>query len=273
MRYINISDLVIPDDWINRAQALSKQLADAVSSEERSQLLEDNPIWQELFVPLSNLTNGKCWYSEAKDIMSDKDVDHFRPKNEARNHLTGDLRTGYWWLAYDWENYRFSSIYSNRRRKDKFDPGKNTGGKWSYFPLFHGSPIAATKARIKDEDIMLLDPTDEDDPCLLTFDENGDAIPNTSQQKEIQRVTASIALYHLDHTPLKEERQKVWDRCQRLINEIESINSQDDISISDKARVKFLKDEIRRMIDHHEELSAVAIACIEQNRLSRMLRA
>ncbi len=80
-------------------------------------------------------------------------------------------------------------------------------------------------------------------------------------------------MYHLDHTPLKEERQKVWDRCQRLINEIESINSQKDIGISDKARVKSLKEEIRRMIEKYEELSAVAIACIEQNRMSRMLRA
>ncbi len=157
MRYINLHDLVIPEDWLTKANALSNQLAIAASDEERSTILEKNPIWQELFVPLSNLTKGKCWYSEAKDIMSDKDVDHFRPKNEARNHINGELRNGYWWLAYDWENYRFSSIYSNRRRKDKFDPGRNAGGKWSYFPLFDGSPIATTKTRIKDEDIILLD--------------------------------------------------------------------------------------------------------------------
>ncbi len=273
MRYIPIQNLIVSAEWKQRAEALSQQLAAAASDDERGQILKENPIWQELFVPLSNLANGKCWYSEAKDIMSDKDVDHFRPKNEARNHITGAVRDGYWWLAYDWENYRFSSIYSNRRRKDKFDPGKGAGGKWAYFPLFDGSPVATTKARIRDEDIMLLDPTDEDDPVLITFDENGDAVPNTSKGKDIERVKASIALYHLDHTPLKEERQKVWDRCQRLINEIDSINSQSDISITDKARIKFLKGELRLMIDHSQELSAVAIACIEHNKMSRMLRA
>jgi hypothetical protein len=143
----------------------------------------------------------------------------------------------------------------------------------SYFPLFPGSYIAKLKARIKDEDIILLDPTDKDDPCLLTFDETGEAIPNTSIAKEIQRVNASIRLFHLDHTPLIEERQKVWDKCQRFINEIQDLNSQPEISISDNARIRFLKQELRKMINLDEELSAVAIACFENNKLSRLLRA
>jgi hypothetical protein len=272
MRYIDIRNLQLPDGWQAKADALHVQLGDAADDAARSKILKDNQIWRELFVPLNNLSKGKCWYSEAKDIMSDKDVDHFRPKNEARN-LDGAVRDGYWWLAYDSENYRFSSIYSNRRRHDKFDDTKDAGGKWSYFPLFTGSYVATTKARLADEDIMLLDPTNEDDPCLLTFDDSGDAIPNTVITRDIERVKASINLYHLDHTPLKEERQKIWDKCQRFITEIQDINSLPDISISDKARITFLKQEIKKMIAFEEELSAVAIACVEHNKLSRMLRA
>jgi hypothetical protein len=272
MRYIDINNLVLPDGWQAKATALHADLVAAADAAARSKILKENPIWQELFIPLQNLSKGKCWYSEAREIMSDKDVDHFRPKNEARN-LDGAERDGYWWLAYDSVNYRFSSIYSNRRRQDKYDDIKEAGGKWSYFPLFPNSPVAATKARLQDEDIMLLDPTDEDDTFLLTFDDSGEAIPNTVAAKDIARVKASINLYHLDHTPLKEERQKVWDKCQRFINEIQEINSLPDISISDKARIIFLKREIKKMIDFDEELSAVAIACVEHNKLSRMLRA
>lgn len=272
MRYIDISTLELPDGWKSRANELYAQLAGAADNSARSKILKDNPIWQDLFIPLNNLSKGKCWYSEAKEIMSDKDVDHFRPKNEARN-LDGTVRDGYWWLAYDSENYRFSSIYSNRRRHDKFDETKESSGKWSYFPLFPGSPIASTKARLDDEDIMLLDPTDENDPCLLTFDASGEALPNTIVARDIERVKASINLYHLDHTPLKEERQKVWGKCQRLINEIQDINLLSGVSISNKARITFLKQEIKKMISLDEELSAVAIACVEHNKLSRMLRA
>lgn len=272
MRYIDIKQLKVPAAWLKQAKKLSQDLAKAKSDAERSKILEDNPIWQDLFVPLSKLSNGKCWYSEAKDIMSDRDIDHFRPKNEARN-LDGKVREGYWWLAYDWENYRFASIYSNRRRQDKFDKAKEPGGKWAYFPLFNGSPVAKTKSRLEDEDIILLDPADEDDACLITFDESGEAVPNTSSAREIERVKASIKLYHLDHTPLKDARMGVWNKCQRHINEIEKIKSQDDISISDRARMKFLKEEIKRMIHSDEELSATAIACVEHNKLSRILRA
>jgi hypothetical protein len=132
MRYINIKDIELPDGWEDRAKILHDRLVSAENAIERAEILEENPIWQELFIPLQNLSFGKCWYSEARDVMSDKDVDHFRPKNEARD-LDGAVRDGYWWLAYDWENYRFSSIYSNRRRKDKFDVEKEAGGKWSYF--------------------------------------------------------------------------------------------------------------------------------------------
>lgn len=271
MRYIDITKLELPDGWEDKAKTLNNKLLSAKDDAERAKIFSKNPIWQELFIPLQKLSNGKCWYSEAKDLMSDRDVDHFRPKSEAKN-LDNITRDGYWWLAYDWENYRFSSMYSNQKRYDKFDKDKEIGGKSSYFPLFPYSYVALTKKRLADEDIMLLDPIDEDDPCLLTFDSFGEAIPNTVSAKDIERVKASIRLYHLDHTPLKEERQKIWDKCQRFINEIEEINLLPDISISDKTRIKFLKQEIKNMTNIKEELSAVAIACIEHNKLSRMLR-
>lgn len=273
MRYININDLELSDDWLAKAEELTQDLRDAISEEARKEIIDKKQIWRDLFIPLSKLSNGKCWYSEAKDVMSDRDVDHFRPKNEAKNidDIPRANEDGYWWLAYDWENYRFSSMYSNQKRYDKFDRAKGIRGKSSFFPLFEHSPVAISKVRCADEDIMLLDPCDEDDPGLLTFDKSGTAIPNAGaihNAKERRRVMASIRLYHLDHEPLREEREKVWDRCQRSINEIREISIQDDISISDKARISFLKSEIRKMVEKSEELSAVAISCCEDNGLN-----
>ena len=277
MRFIDITKLELPPGWIDKATALSKQLTEAASNDERSKILEENPIWQELVVPLSNLSSGKCWYSEAKDLMSDRDVDHFRPKNEARGigktpGVIAKKRDGYWWLAYDWENYRFSSIYCNRRRSDKFKKISTTGGKWLYFPLFNDSYVAKSKDRIKDEDVVLLDPTNEHDPALITFDSTGDVVPNTSNPQEITCVKVSESIYHLDHTPLKEERVKVWNKCLRHIEEIDKIRSQRVLSATDRARVGFLKNELKLMTLKSEELSAVAIACCEAYKLNYLTR-
>jgi uncharacterized protein (TIGR02646 family) len=279
MRYIDISKIDLPKDWVEKADALTKKLKDALTEEDRNIIIKKNEIWKELFIPLHNLSNGKCWYSEALDVMSDRDIDHFRPKNKSKNiddipRLDED---GYWWLCYDYENYRFSSQYSNEPRKDKFKSKKNTGGKWFYFPLFENSTVAKNKTRCKDEEIMLLDPCDQDDPYLLTFDSKGKALPNSNaifNENDKRRVLTSIRLYHLDHKPLEELREQTWDFCQRMIDEIRNISTNPEgLSISDKSRVKFLKDEIRRLTSRSISLSAVAIACCEDNGLSILAEA
>lgn len=274
MRYIDLGEIELPDNWQARVNDLNQRLIDAENDTDRKEIIDANPIWKDLFIPLSRLSNGKCWYSEVLDVMSDRDIDHFRPKGRAINTdgIPRASENGYWWLAYDYENYRFSSQYSNQLRKDKYDPKKETGGKWVYFPLFEGSIVANNKIQCDDEHIMLLDPCDRDDPPLLTFDNRGVAIPNAAailEDRDRTRVETSIKLYNLDHTPLKELRERVWDKCQRFVDEIRGIlTNPDGVSQTARNRVKFLKDEIRKMTDKSEELSAVAIACCEENSLS-----
>jgi hypothetical protein len=274
MRYININNIVLPEGWLEKVQILNDSLNQAdTTNDERKRIINDNPIWKELFVPLSNLSKGKCWYSETLNVMSDKDIDHFRPKGEAKN-IDGILRTdedGYWWLAYDYENYRFSSQYCNQLRKDKFNSDKETRGKWVFFPLFEGSVVAKSKRRCDDEEIMLLDPCDENDPPLLTFESKGKAVPNASallEPRDKIRVETSIKIYHLDHSPLEELRERFWDFCQRMIDEIRKISTDPEgVSNFGRSRVKFLKDEIKKLTSREVELSAVAIACCEHNGL------
>ena len=112
MRYIDLSKIEIPEGWLEKANGLAQQLNEVDSDEARDNIIAKNQIWRELFVPLSNLSKGKCWYSEALDVMSDRDIDHFRPKGKAKNveEIPRMDEDGYWWLCYDYENYRFSII-------------------------------------------------------------------------------------------------------------------------------------------------------------------
>ena len=278
MRYINLNDLELPEGWLAKAQKLTQDLNDADDSDARKVIIDlaKNEIWKELFIPLQSLSNGKCWYSEANDVMSDRDIDHFRPKKQAKNidDIPRADEDGYWYLCYDYENYRFSSQYSNQLRKDKFNPDKETRGKGVYFPLFEASVVGKTKNQCEDEDIMLLDPCDEDDPTLLTFGSDGKAFPNANailDPKDEIRVNTSIKLYHLDHEPLEEARERLWGFCQRMIDEIRAIViNPDDISIKGRDRTKFLKSEIRKLTERDKELSAVAIACCEENGLTML---
>ena len=272
MRYINLSIIDLPDDWHDRVENLNIQLNACSNHSERCTCIDDNELWRELFNELSALGFNKCWYSEARDTMSDRDIDHFRPKKESKNlpHIPRGDEEGYWFLAFDVDNFRFSSVYSNQRRKDKFDKDKATGGKGVFFPLFQDSHVAKSKNRCVDEEIMLLDPCDMDDVNLLTFDNTGAAIPNENalnEERDRERVETSVKLYNLDHSSLVELRAQIWDKCQRFIDEIRKITTEADLGQSARNRIRFLKDEVRKMVHIQEEVSSVAIACCEANGL------
>ena len=102
------------------------------------------------------MSYGKCWYSEAKDAGANFDVDHFRPKAEAKRTEEIVDAEGYAWLAFDWDNFRLSVQNCNRLNKD--DTGE-TVGKGSWFPLIEESPKATwTNRCVCDEKRVLLDP-------------------------------------------------------------------------------------------------------------------
>ena len=279
MRFIDLNNIDIPDGWENQIAELNQELNECNNHEERCSCIDEHEVWRVLFTQLADLGFNKCWYSEARDTMSDRDIDHFRPKKEAKN-LPGIPRAdeeGYWFLAFDVDNFRFSSVYSNQRRKDKFNNKRPTGGKGVFFPLFEGSHVAKSKNRCPDEEIMLLDPCDQEDVTLLTFDDTGAALPNyevVNEERDIERVNTSISLYNLDHGPLIDLRAQTWSKCQRFIDEIRSITVIDgELGQASRQRIRFLKNEIRNMMDRQEEVSAVAIACCEANGLSSIAEA
>ncbi len=274
MRFVDPQKINIPQTWLDKAAQLQKELEAIPLLKDKLEHIDKNPIWQDvsLFTALSAVMNGKCWYSEAQDLMSDRDVDHFRPKKRAKG-IDELERDGYWFLAYDWENYRFSSIYSNRLRKDKFIDDETAYGKGIYFPLKSGSVVATTKRQIIDERYYLIDPTKKSDASLISFNGFGKVVPNVPKTHlwEIERITVSIKYYHLNHKPLETARAKKWNACKLKIDKIKELCCLADRTNNDDFTIEFLKQELIEWAKDTELLSGVVIACLDKHNMSSIL--
>jgi len=263
MIHINIDGKKPPDDWCRRAEELAEKLKKTGNNEERKRLIKSySYMWKELKAWLLQLSHDKCWYSEAKELVSDYHVDHFRPKNRAKQ-LDGTEREGYWWLAFDWRNYRIAGSICN---SPHYGADGELRGKADFFPLKDGSPVASNPTcDLEDEIICLLDPTDPDDPVLLTFDESGYPLPAALEETwEYIRAKESIKLFYLDYRPLVDERKKIWTKCDLSIDFAQNL-MQEQSEISSVTTKNKLKNEFRRlreMISEEAELSSTARACL-----------
>src|SRR5262249_43962117 len=114
---------------------------ESLPPDQRADYIKANSqIWRDFKSYLSDMSYGKCWYSEGLEPQSLMEVDHFRPKLEARRSDKVCDRPGYDWLAFSWENFRLSAQLSNRLISNQ-ESGQ-TDGKGAWFPLVDGSPKA-----------------------------------------------------------------------------------------------------------------------------------
>jgi len=255
MRFINL-DGVQPDEaWRLKAKALSDQLDAAGTTKAREVIIRENSaVWGELKPWLLERSQGKCWFSEARDSFSHWDVEHYRPKSAAKN-ADGTIREGYWWLAFDWHNFRICGNVGNRK-------------KGVFFPLRPGTHQAtATDRNTEDEFPLLLDPTRLDDTVLLSFDENGDVKKQDGLDEwNATRAEESIKRYKLrEHEPLMEARRDVWSRCVREVNLCK--NLMDEVSKSPSATKKeAVRQQMLKLVamaSFGAEFSATAIECLQ----------
>lgn len=182
------------DAWLAKSAQLVAEMAalDAAGKhDERNALIDANSgHWGALKEWLLALSGGKCWFSEVRELYSHYDVEHFRPKKEAKA-LDGAKRDGYWWLAFDYMNFRACGNVGNRKK-----------GGW--FPLQQGSLCSTYAAPCEESETRyLLDPIDDDDVSLIAFDEEGKVIPAPSASNwEQQRVQETVTRLKLnDHPP------------------------------------------------------------------------
>lgn len=270
MRWIDFSKFSPKPQWIEKAGEVTNKLITAKTKEERTQIIDSHSqLWGELKEDLLELSGGNCWYSEAKRTVSFFDVDHFRPKNNVKN-FDGFIETcensdGYWWLAFDWKNYRVSGEICNRSKKDEEGVCR---GKRDYFPLVLGSKVAKTPDdNINTEVNYLLDPTCYEDTCLIAFDETGKPYPAARKAtKEYIRANMTCFILHLDYQPIVEQRIMVWNECQSLINQAANImKNRDAVSPLIEEILISNFNNLKKMVSIKSEFSSTAISCLLQS--------
>ena len=209
MIYVKRDPALIPEKVLKVAERAQTKLETLPVAERKKFIKMKSHVWRSFGRYLAKMSYGKCWYSESNDPQSFFDVDHFRPKNEAKRSDT-EAENGYPWLAFSWENFRYSAGRSNRLNTD--EATEDVVGKGSWFPLFPDSVKASWANRCEVEETpILLDPIVRQDVDLIEIDANGRACAGFScvGATKHERVARSIEIYGLNLGNLVTARKRV----------------------------------------------------------------
>lgn len=271
MRYIPIDELANKLE-IKNFEALEKtylKQMEGMSDKERKLFIRGHPDWNVLQKEMYHLSESKCWYSEAPPGAGDYEIDHFRPKNRSKQ-FDGKilLPHGYWWLAYNWRNFRLSGGLINKRRKDRLGAKDEIKGKGDYFPLdiSNGSTMGDRNTGLTHELPILLDPTNEYDVSLITFDKNGEPIiPAGISNTDRFRAEKSIFFYHLDLEQLNYYRSQVWKQCEDIMKNIDEAVCNAANEHAKRAILKIACKSLLELTARKAPFSMTAWACIDAN--------
>lgn len=219
MIYVRRDPALIPEAMLKIAERAQAHLEALPAADRAAFIKKKSHVWRRFGRYLAKMSYGKCWYSESPDPQSFFDVDHFRPKGEAIRSET-EKDDGYPWLAFSWENFRYSAQRSNRLSKD--ESTEALSGKGSWFPLVEGSQKACWDDRCEaDERPMLLDPTVRRDTDLIDVTADGRMDHSrTCVGTARVRVTRSIELYGLNLPKLVGARKEVMRSIERMLTNL-----------------------------------------------------
>ena len=121
---------------------------------------------------------------------------------------------GYYWLAYDWRNFRLSCQRCNRPEKD----GDALHGKANEFSLVDESQRCWNSQCLNQEEPLLLDPCVESDTRLLNHLINGIIVPDSPEDSvEFQRANYTCEVLGLNKFKVPEKKTKLWGPLNLLI--------------------------------------------------------
>lgn len=246
-----------PQDWLDEAQQITDALAAAPSDAERDALIDRHAkLWRDVRIRdwLLGLFHNKCWYTEAQESVSAYHVDHYRPKGQVTDIGRTHPEPGYWWLAFDWRNYRICGQLINVKKND-------------VFPLVEGHRATPDAPKsLKLEAPALIDPT-TDDARLISFEMDEDgcravAMPGADAD-ECARVDATIDIIGLNRLDrLNQKRADVWRDCK---DQLASYVAAADEPLALKTLKRaIVLDDLRKRVKYESELSSVAEACIRK---------
>lgn len=253
MIFIDLLNNPPSEELIKEGEELTKKLLKLPPEQRGSFIDSHSNYWKKLKDHYDKLSNGKCWYTEAKEISSYYHMDHFRPK-KAPKELNCDIKTSnsedaYWWLAFDWKNYRLSASIPNRT-------------KTNYFPLKYATKSISQGEDTSNELCGLIDPVDDYDVSLIAFGLDGNVCPACDDKTcwEAERVYISIIVYDLNNVKLVEYRKQIQNTCKIKIDMIKKMQHEyiKNNSASGRDLMKKYIQELRDMASPTAELSSVA---------------
>jgi|WetSurMetagenome_2_1015567.scaffolds.fasta_scaffold07382_4 hypothetical protein len=288
MRYINLEALANTPE-IQTFEVLAEQYLqqmEGMTTPQKKEFIRTHTSWNNLQQVMFNLSNGKCWYSEAPIGAGEFFIDHFRPKNRAKQFKAKPIENpnekqieftarfngqvikanGYWWLAYNWRNYRLVGSLVNLRRTDRFSENEEVKGKGDYFPLDLLGGAESQEPpnhNINVEVPLLLDPIQLYDTTLISFDKDGTPIISGNAPDDDKfRAELTIELFHLDLEQLNQQRTEIWRLCERELIEfndqlIQPVNPQTKRLILNRAGIR-----LKELTGPNAIFSMVAWACI-----------
>ncbi len=195
-------------------------------------------LWSKYKGEFAAIQHGKCGYCEMSVIGAGfGDVEHYRPKGEVsalgddprtwgqeKEHLSNVSgrkffrlsETGYWWLAYDWDNYLFSCPICNQSWKRAVFPA--TGTDDSDRPI----PPEEKAAEVG----LLLNPYDGPDPVdHLTYGTLGEIMPFHDSPYGYE----TIRTCGLDRPSLRKRRLRILPKVFQLVREVLEAQTDEEI--------------------------------------------
>lgn len=254
MIFIDLLNNPPSEELIKEGENLTEQLKELPPGKRESFIDSHANYWKKLKDYYEKLSYGKCWYTEAKEKSSYYHMDHFRPKKTPKeltkiNIKTSNSKEAYWWLAFDWKNYRLSASIPNCN-------------KLGYFPLKYGTNAIKEGENLQNELCGLIDPVDDYDVSLIAFGLDGNICPACDDGTcwEAERVYISIEVYDLNNIKLVESRKQIQNTCKIKIDLIKELRHEyiKNNSASGREILKKYIRELRNMVKPTAEFSAVA---------------
>ena len=162
------------------------------------------PLWQENKVKrfLHQSQSGKCCYCERiRDEKAETDIEHFRPKAELKENPN---HSGYWWLAYSWDNLLISCKKCNNRKNTRFPlKDENKRAFFEHDDINKEEPVLINPLTENPEDFIIYDiPENDKEPLMIK------AVGKCERGDETVKLTGIN-----DKELLRERAEKFRDCC------------------------------------------------------------
>ena len=261
MRYINFSSFTPSNNWQTKSQVATAALMRLSNTPDRLDFIKAKAqVWRDLREELIDKFGSRCWFTDAEETVAQLDIEHFRPKAEARDE-DETVHEGYWWLAFEITNLRLAGQIPNRQKKR------------CYFPLLPGSVRASPSDPCWREELPLfLDPTKLTDVELVAYSENGEVCSSTNAitEEEKRRVRVTDRLLGLSsHEPLLEARRRIWNECREIMNEILRLKEEETAYQRSTARTKGERERLMRQLFSKarpaEPFSSITRCCLRMS--------